>query len=156
MEVSRDEDDGIDTLLEFTNEDGNGTGKGPRAALVPRLPWAGLLRAFGPVRKPDGAEIFTIRKQRWVETWMNQPHPVMLVVGTFSEDERAVEKEKVEFAEVRWMEISSVLKRESADGTKPVKQIEFKGERLDMSCVPTRPSANLRFSPPLLGGGGRG
>ena len=136
IEVSGDEDDGIDILLEFTNEDGNGTGKGPRAALVPRLPWAGLLRAFGPVRKTDGAEIFTIRKQRWVETWMNQPWPVMLVIGTFSEeDERAVGKEKVEFAEVRWMEITSVLRRESANGRKPVRQIEFAGERLDMSSV---------------------
>lgn len=67
---------------------------------------------------------------------MNQPWPVMLVIGTFSEeDERAVGKEKVEFAEVRWMEISSVLKRESANGTKPVKKIEFAGERLDMSSV---------------------
>ena len=60
----------------------------------------------------------------------------MLVIGTFSEeDERAVGKEKVEFAEVRWMEISSVLRRENAHETKPVKQIEFKGERLDLSSV---------------------
>jgi hypothetical protein len=36
---------------------------------------------------------------------------------------------------VRWMEITSVLKRESANGKKPVKQIDFKGERLDMSSV---------------------
>ena len=87
-------------------------------------------------RKSDGAEIFTIKKQRWVETWMNQKFPVMLVIGTFSEeDERAVGKENVEFADVCWMEITSVLKRESANGTKPVKQIEFKGERLDMASV---------------------
>jgi hypothetical protein len=33
------------------------------------------------------------------------------------------------------MEISSYLKRESKNGTKPVKQIEFKGERLDMTSV---------------------
>ena len=80
--------------------------------------------------------IFTIKKPRWVKTWMNQPYPVMLVIGTFSEeDERAGGKEKVEFADVRWMEISSILKRQSADGRKPVKQIEFNGERLDMSSV---------------------
>ncbi len=61
----------------------------------------------------------------------------MLVIGTFSEDdERSIGKDKLEFAEVRWMEITSVLKRESANGTKPVKQIEFKGERLDLSSVP--------------------
>jgi hypothetical protein len=60
----------------------------------------------------------------------------MLVIGTFSEeDERAVGKEKLEFADVRWMEVSSVLKRESQNGTKAVKQIEFKGERLELSSV---------------------
>ncbi len=60
----------------------------------------------------------------------------MLVIGTFAdEEERSRGKNKLEFADVRWMEISSVLKRLSADGTKPVKQIEFKGERLDMSSV---------------------
>ena len=36
---------------------------------------------------------------------------------------------------MRWMEITSVLQRESANGTKPVKQIEFKGERLDLASV---------------------
>lgn len=60
----------------------------------------------------------------------------MLVIGTFSEDdERAIGKDKLEFAEVLWMEITSVLKRESQNGRKPVKQIEFKGERLDLSSV---------------------
>ncbi len=50
---------------------------------------------------------------------VNQPYPVMLVIGTFSEeDERTIGKEKLEFADVRWMEISSVLKRESQNGTK--------------------------------------
>jgi NADH pyrophosphatase NudC (nudix superfamily) len=58
------------------------------------------------------------------------------VIGTFSEDdERAIGRDKLEFADVRWMEISSVLQRESANGTKPVKQIEFKGERLDLRSV---------------------
>ncbi len=67
---------------------------------------------------------------------MNQPHPVMLVIGTFSEDAgRAIGKDKLEFADVRWMEIACVLRRESANGTKPVKQIEFKGERLDLASV---------------------
>src|SRR5215470_2086865 len=42
--------------------------------------------------------------------------------------ERSVGKEKREFAEVRWMEISSYLKRISKNGTRPVKQSEFQGE----------------------------
>jgi len=71
-----------------------------------------------------------------VKYWRQQAYPVMLVIGTFAdEEERSRGKNKLEFADVRWMEISSVLKRLSADGTKPVKQIEFKGERLDMSSV---------------------
>jgi hypothetical protein len=129
VEIPGDEDDGIDIMLEFTNEEGNGVGKGLCLQLK-----AG--NSFLKKRKSDGVEIFTIKKKRWLETWMNQPYPVMLVIGTFSdEDERAVGKEKLEFADVRWMEITSLLKRESENGTKPVKQIEFRGERLDMSSV---------------------
>jgi len=87
-------------------------------------------------RRKNGAEIFKIKEQRWVQYWLQQPYPVMLVIGTFpEEDERAGWKNKLEFADVRWMEITSVLKRESQDGTRPVKQIEFKGDRLDMSSV---------------------
>jgi hypothetical protein len=67
---------------------------------------------------------------------MNQPHPVILVIGTFpEEDGRASGRAKQEFVDARWMEITSVLRRESANGTKPVKQIEFKGERLDLASV---------------------
>ncbi len=106
--------------LEFTNDDGEGTGR--RLYLQLKSGNSHLTKC-----KTDGTEIFTIKKQRWVEYWLQQPHPVLLVIGTFSEDdERAIGKDKLEFAEVRWMEITSVLKRESANGTKPVKQIEFK------------------------------
>lgn len=130
IEIPGDEDDGIDLLVEFTDEEGNGTGN---KGLCLQLK-AG--NSHLKKRKSDGAEIFAIKKQRWVKTWMNQAHPVMLVIGTFSEDEeRAIGKDKLEFADVRWMEITSVLKRESQNGTKPVKQIEFKGERLDLSSV---------------------
>lgn len=129
MEVPGDEDDGIDIQVEFTDDAGNGVGKGLCLQLK-----AG--NTFLKKRKTDGIEVFAVKKQRWVKTWMNQPYPVMLVIGTFSDqNERAVGKEKVEFAEVRWMEISSVLKRESANGTKPVRQIKFKGERLDLASV---------------------
>ena len=129
FEIPATEDEGLDMELEFTNDDGEGTGR--RLYLQLKSGNSHLTK-----RKTDGAEIFTIKKQRWVEYWLRQPHPVMLVIGTFSEDdERAIGKDKLEFAEVRWMEISSVLQRESAHGTKPVKQIVFKGERLDLSSV---------------------
>ena len=112
-------------MVEFTDEAGNG--------LCLQLKSG---NTFLKRRKTDGAEIFAIKKQRWVKTWMNQPYPVMLVIGTWpEEDERGAGKDKLEFADVRWMEITSVLKRESQDGTKPVKQIEFKGERLDLSSM---------------------
>jgi small GTP-binding protein len=128
-EIPQEEDDGIDIMVEFTDEDGNGIGKGLCLQLK-----AG--NSHLTKRKKDGVEIFAIKKQRWVQTWMNQPYPVMLVIGTFSDaDERASGKHKVEFSDVRWMEISSVLKQKSQNGTKQVRQIEFKGERLDLSSI---------------------
>jgi hypothetical protein len=140
FEIPATEDEGLDMELEFTNDDGKGTGR--RLYLQLKSGNSHLTK-----RKTDGAEIFRIKEQRWVQQWTQQPHPVMLVIGTFSEDdERAIGKDKLEFAEVRWMEISSVLQRKSANGTKPVKQIEFKGERLDLSSV-------RKWRGRILGGG---
>ena len=87
-------------------------------------------------RKRDSAEIFAIKKQRWVKQWIRQDGPMMLVIGTFSEEpERVLGSEKKSFADVRWMEIGKLLKDESANGTKPVRQIVFKGDRLDAQSV---------------------
>lgn len=128
FEVPATEDEGIDMELEFTTDEGKGTGK--RLYLQLKSGNSHL------EKRKDGREIFAIREQRWVEYWLAQKEPVMLVIGTFSEeDERAVGKEKLEFADVRWMEISSILRRETQDGTRRVKQIEFRGERLDLSSV---------------------
>jgi hypothetical protein len=109
----------------------------PRRKISPRFHKRGYKAGDSHLTKRnDGTEVFTIKKQRWVKTWTNQPHPVMLVVGTFpEEDGRGTGSAKPEFADVRWMEITSVLQRESASGTKPVKQIEFKGERLNLASV---------------------
>ncbi|UCE61727.1 MAG: DUF4365 domain-containing protein, partial [Phycisphaerales bacterium] len=129
FEIPATEDEGLDMEVEFTDDEAKGTGK--RLYLQLKAGNSHLRR-----RKKDGAEIFTIKKQGWVKNWLRQPHPVMLVIGTFAEDrERFAGKDKLEFDEVRWMEISSYLKRESQDGTKPVRQIEFKGERLDMTSI---------------------
>jgi hypothetical protein len=49
-----------------------------------------------------------------------------------------VGKEKLEFADVRWIEISIILKRKSQNGTKPGHQIKFKGEQLDLDSVQWR------------------
>jgi len=70
----------------------------------------------------------------WIKTSANGP--VMLVVGTFSDsEERGAQQDKRTFADVRWMEIGELLRRESENGAKPVKQIVFKGERLDAKSV---------------------
>ena len=128
-EIPGDVDEGIDLDVEFTDDEGRATGKHMYLQLK-----AG--NSFLNKRKSDGAEIFTIKKQRWVKYWASQDAPMMLVVGTFPEEpERGLVSEKKTFAEVRWMEIGELLRRESGNGQKPVRQIVFKGERLDAQSV---------------------
>jgi hypothetical protein len=80
--------------------------------------------------------MFRIEQQRWVKYWLKQQCPVMLVIGTFKETDAAeLGKDKLEFEDVRWMEITSALKHEIRRGSKRVGQIEFKGERLDLSSI---------------------
>lgn len=128
FEIPLTEDEGIDVELEFTDDNRKGTGK--------RL-YLQLKCGNSHLRKrKDGSEVFDVSEQRWVEYWLKQPCPVMLVVGTFpEEDARFAGRDKVEFANVRWMEISSVLGRLSEDGKKPVKSFDFVGERLDLTSV---------------------
>ena len=64
-------------------------------------------------RKSDGAEIFAIKKQRYVRHWMAQAFPVLLVIRNSE-------------GEVRWMEVRDWLKRASDNGRKPVKQSSLK------------------------------
>lgn len=73
-------------------------------------------------RRGDGAEIFTLKKQRHAEYWMAQAFPVLLVIRNSE-------------GEVRWMRIDDYLKRESAGGKETVKRIVFKGERFDVMGV---------------------
>jgi small GTP-binding protein len=129
LEVPGDEDEGIDLVVEFTDDEGRGTGKHMYLQLK-----AG--NSFLKRRKSDGSEVFTIKKQRWVKYWTQQSGPMMLVIGTFPEEtERGAGSENKTFAEVRWMEISELLRGESDKGKKPVKRIVFNGERLDALSV---------------------
>jgi hypothetical protein len=60
QEITPDEDDGLDLQVEFTDDDGNGTGH-----------YLYLQLKAGPShlrRRADGREIFTIKKPRWVHT----------------------------------------------------------------------------------------
>jgi hypothetical protein len=128
-EIPGDVDEGIDLVVEFTDDEGRATGQHMYLQLK-----AG--NSFLKRRKSDGAEIFTIKKQRWAKYWASQDAAMMLVVGTFPEDpEPGMGSERKNFAEVRWMEIGELLRRESDNGKKPVKQIVFKGERLDAQSV---------------------
>lgn len=128
FEIPGVEDEGVDMEVEFTDDRGSGTGR--RVLLQLKSGNSHLARRSG-----DGAEIFRIRHQRWVRYWAKQQCPVYLVVGTFAEDEEGRGEAQTRFVDIRWMEIGEVLRRETADGTKPVKQIVFTGERLDVMSV---------------------
>jgi hypothetical protein len=84
----------------------------------------------------DGAQIFAIKNERHVRYWMAQPVPVYLVIRNSE-------------GEIRWMEIRDYLIRESANGTKPVKQIVFDGERFDVMAVRRLRDRMLRRTLPL-------
>jgi hypothetical protein len=87
-------------------------------------------------KRRDGSEIFRIKKQAWVKYWLKQDQPVLLVIGTFPGNTEVVGGAgKIRFAEIRWMEIGKVIKRNSNNGKKAVKQIVFEGKRLDAMSV---------------------
>jgi small GTP-binding protein len=128
FEIPGVEDEGLDIEVEFTDDEGRGTGK----RLYLQLKSG---NSYLQTRKSDGAEIFKIKKQSWVKYWLKQDYPVLLVIGTFPDemDERRGGKNR--FADIRWMEVRDLLRRESKNGTQPVKQIVFKGQRLDTLSV---------------------
>jgi hypothetical protein len=59
-------------------------------------------------RQRDGAEVVQIKNPRWADYWQQQACAVMLIIRSSE-------------GEIRWMDVSACLKRESADG-KTVKQ----------------------------------
>jgi small GTP-binding protein len=108
-------DNGIDMEIEFKSETGTATGR----KLYLQLKSGD---SYLKKRKRDGAEIFKIEKARHVSYWMNQAFPVLLVIRNSE-------------GEVRWMEVRDWLKRATDNGTKPVRQIVFEGERFDVMSV---------------------
>ena len=79
------------------------------------------VNSFLKKRQRDDAEVFQIKSPRWADYWQQQAYAVMLVIRTSD-------------GEIRWMDVSAYLKRESAGG-KPLKQIVFAGERFDVMSV---------------------
>jgi hypothetical protein len=107
-------DHGIDGEIEFKDDRGRASGK--------RL-YAQLKSGDSCLKKRrgDGAEVFQIKNPRWADCWQQQAYAVMLVIRTSD-------------GEIRWMDVSARLRRENAGG-KSVRQIVFKGERLDVMSV---------------------
>lgn len=106
-------DHGIDMEIEFKHDDGTASGQ---------LLFLQLKSGDSYLRtQADGKEIFSIKNPRHVEYWANQIAPVMLVVRNSA-------------GEIRWMEIRNYLKRK-LETNKTVRQIEFKGERLDIDNI---------------------
>lgn len=107
-------DHGIDGEIEFKDAQGRASGK----RLYVQLKSGD---SYLKKRRCDGAEVFQIKNPRWADYWQQQAYAVMLVIRTSD-------------GEIRWMDVSAYLKRESADG-KAVKQIVFEGERFDAVSV---------------------
>ena len=99
-------DHGIDGEIEFKDDKGHASGK----RLYVQLKSGD---SYLKKRERDGAEVFHIKNPRWADYWQQQAYAVMLVIRTSD-------------GEIRWMDVSAYLKRESAGG-KTVKQIVFEG-----------------------------
>jgi hypothetical protein len=117
-QISREKivsDHGIDMEIEFKDDQQNATGA---LVLLQLKSGDSYLRK----RKSDGVETFRIKDQRHVHYWIAQPHPVLLILRSSK-------------GIIRWMEIRDYLRRESKNGTQPVKQIVFQGEPFDVMSV---------------------
>ena len=107
-------DHGIDGEIEFKDDEGRASGK----RLYVQLKSGD---SYLKKRQRDGAEVFQIKNPRWADYWQQQAYAVMLVIRTSD-------------GEIRWMDVSAYLKRESAGG-RTVRQIVFEGERFDVMSV---------------------
>lgn len=108
-------DHGIDMEIEFRDDAGAATGQ----KLYLQLKSG---NSYVSQRARDGVEVLTIRNQRNARYWMDQRFPVLLVIGTPE-------------GEVRWMDVRDGFRRASENGTRPVRQILFQGERFDVMSV---------------------
>jgi hypothetical protein len=108
----KNRDHGIDGEIEFKDDQGRASGK--------RL-YVQLKSGDSGKRRSDSAEGFQIKNPHWADYWQQHAYAVMLASRTAD-------------GEIRWMDVSAYLKRESAGG-KTVRQIVFKGERFDAVSV---------------------
>jgi hypothetical protein len=106
-------DHGIDGEIEF--KDYNGAASGKRVYLQLKSGDSYLHK-----RKRDGADVFRIKKARWVTYWRDQPFPVMLVIRTSDE-------------QIRWMNVTEFLIHQGPKDSP--RQIIFTGEPLTSLSV---------------------
>jgi hypothetical protein len=95
---------GIDGEIEFKDDKGQASGR--RLYLQLKSGDSYLYQ-----RKRDDVEVFTIKKSRHVDYWLNQKYPVMLVIRTSD-------------GRIRWMNVTDYLREHGKD----TKQIVFQGE----------------------------
>lgn len=106
-------DNGIDMEIEFRSDDKSASGK---------LLFLQLKSGDSYLhQRVDGKDIFRIKNPRHVDYWADQIAPVMLVIRDSS-------------GEIRWMEIRDHLRIERSKG-RPIRQIEFQGERFDAAAI---------------------
>ena len=116
-------DEGIDAEIEFTDDEGRGTG---RRVYLQLKAGDSHLR---PLKK--GVEMFDIKDPRWAAYWQQQAYPVMLVVRS----SRGV---------IRWMDVSAVLKQKTRQGETNIRSIEFRAEPLTVEGLLEKRAEALR------------
>ena len=116
---------GIDGEIELKDDQGHDSGKRLYLQLGPGDSYR------MQQRQRDRTEVFPIKNPHWAADWQQRAYPVMLVI-------RASDNQ------IRWMDVSAYIKRESDNRKKPVTQIVFNGERFDMMSVRRWRAAILR------------
>ena len=70
----------------------------------------------------DERRVFEIKSTRHPDYWADQQFPVLLVIRDSS-------------GAIEWMEIREHLRQQRASGDWPARQIDFKGQRFDVTTI---------------------
>jgi hypothetical protein len=125
-------DHGIDGEVELKDDAGKASGKKIYVQLKSG-------NSYLRTRTYDDREVLDVKNVRHLESWINQPVDVYLVIR--QTEERSGE------GTIRWMNVTRYLKERK---DKKSRLIPFEGERLDMQAVWR---LRDRFFPPRRGGG---
>jgi RNase P subunit RPR2 len=110
-------DYGIDGEVEFKDNQGKASGKRIYVQLKSS-------NSYLQKRRHDGREVFTVKSERHLDYWINQPVDVYLVI--YQADEQSREKT------IQWMNVSRYFKNRKRRASR---EIVFEGEILDMQAV---------------------